>query len=63
MKCPNCGTHVYAVDTLDIEWQGDSYYDVVEGCCRTCGKVWQWEEVYKYERDQNIHEINENDHL
>lgn len=63
MKCPNCGTTVYAVDTFDSEWYNDNYYDDVEGTCPNCGKSWRWTEVYTFERCEDIEEIKENDHL
>ena len=63
MKCPNCGDFVRAVDTLESEWIDNEYYDTVEGACPTCGKIWQWEEVYSFNRDYDIREINPNDHL
>lgn len=63
MKCPNCGNYVHAVDTLDSEWIDNEYYDTVEGVCDKCGKIWQWEEVYSFNRDYDIREINPNDHL
>ena len=41
MKCPNCGNEIYAIDTLDNDCSGDSYFDFVEGTCRNCGKSWR----------------------
>ena len=63
MKCPNCGEFVRAVDTLDTEWCYNAYYDQVEGTCPSCGRSYRWVEVYTFERYENIHEINPNDHL
>lgn len=63
MKCPNCGNRVYAFETVDSEWIDNEYYDTVEGTCSKCGKNWQWEEVYSFNRDYDIREIDSNDHL
>lgn len=63
MKCPNCGSMVFAVDTLDSEWYNGNYYDAVEGTCSDCGKSYRWTEVYTFERCEDIEEIKENDHL
>lgn len=63
MKCPNCGSMVFAVDTLDSDWFNGSYYDAVEGTCPNCGKSYKWTEVYTFERCEDIEEIKENDHL
>ena len=63
MKCPNCGSMVFAVDTLDSEYFNGNYYDVVEGTCPNCGKSYKWTEVFTFERCEDIEEIKENDHL
>lgn len=63
MTCPNCKNEVYAVDTVDTEYLGNSYYDTVEGVCQTCGKIWRWIEVFTFDHVENIEEIEENDHL
>lgn len=63
MKCPNCGGMIYSIDTLDSEWDGNSYFDIVEGTCSECYKVWRWEEVYTLTNIQNVREIDPNDHL
>ena len=63
MKCPNCGEVVRAIDTLDSDYYGDSYYDSVEGTCPNCGKSWRWLEVFTFDHCEQIEEIKENDHL
>ena len=63
MKCPNCGNEVYAVDTFDSEWENGRYYDTVEGCCRQCGKIWQWVEVYVFSHCEDIEGVEIDDHL
>ena len=63
MKCPNCGSMVFAADTLDGEWYNGNYYNDVEGTCPICGKSYKWTEVYTFERCEDIEEIKENDHL
>jgi len=64
MKCPNCGcSNLRAVDTLDSDYCGGFYQDVVEGVCPDCGKAWRWVEVFTFDHYENIKEINENDHL
>lgn len=63
MKCPNCEHEIYAIDTLDSDCSGDSYFDYVEGTCSNCGKSWRWIEVFTFDHYENIEEINENDHL
>ena len=63
MKCPNCGDFVRAVDTLDSEWCDNKYYDTVDGACPTCGKVWQWVEVYTFSHCEDIEGVKIDDHL
>ena len=63
MKCPNCGNEIYAIDTLDSDCSGDSYFDFVEGTCHNCGKSWRWIEVFTFDHYEDIEEINKNDHL
>lgn len=64
MKCPNCGcSNLRAIDTLDSDYYGNFYQDVVEGTCPDCGKSWRWIEVFTFDHCENIEEINENDHL
>ena len=54
MKCPNCGNEIYAIDTLDSDCSGDSYFDYVEGTCPNCGKSWRWIEVFTFDHYENI---------
>ena len=63
MKCPNCKSIVFAADTIDSEYFNDAYYDEVEGTCPQCGLSWHWTEVYSFERCEDIHQIENNDHL
>ncbi len=63
MKCPNCGGIVRAVDTLDTEYYGNSYYDSVEGVCPDCGVTWQWVEVFTFDHVEDVRPINVDDHL
>ena len=63
MICPNCKDIVRATDTIDTEWYDNKYYDLVEGTCPNCGKRWSWTEVYIFDYDTDIREINENNHL
>lgn len=63
MFCPNCNNYVGASDTIDTEWCDNKYYDNVEGVCPKCGKMWNWTEVYIFDHDEDVHEINENNHL
>ena len=63
MKCSNCNHLVEATETLDTEYFNGKYFDYVEGACPNCGKAYNWVEVFKYDHDEDIHEINPNDHL
>lgn len=63
MTCPNCKNEVEIVDTVDTECFGNFYYDIVEGVCHTCGKLWRWTEVFSFDHVENIEEIEENGHL
>lgn len=63
MKCPNCGSMIYAVETLDTEYDCGSYYDTVEGTCPDCGKSWRWVEVFTFDHYEDIEGIEINDHL
>ena len=63
MKCPNCGKFIEATETIDNEYFNGKYYDTVEGTCLNCGKMYSWIEVFNYSHDEDIQEINPNDHL
>lgn len=63
MKCPNCGCFVSAQAIEDSDWMTDIYFDFVEGTCPKCGKSYAWKEIYKYDHDEDIQEIDPNDHL
>ena len=63
MNCPNCDAYMYAVDTLDSEYESNCYYDTVEGYCHKCGKTYRWVEVFKFDRIENVEEINPDEHL
>lgn len=63
MICPCCGETVHAVDTLNTEWLNGKYYDEVEGTCPSCGRMYNWVEVYAFEGYGDVREIDLNDHL
>lgn len=63
MNCPNCDAYMYAVDTLDSEFVSNCYYDSVVGYCPKCGKTYQWVEVFKFDRVEDVEEIDPDDHL
>ena len=64
MKCPNCGySNLRAVDTLDTEYDSDSYYDVVEGTCPECDKSWRQVEVFTFDHYEDIEGLEIDDHL
>ena len=62
MKCPNCNNEIYAIDTLDSDFYGYAYYDLVEATCPNCGLTWQWKEVFTFDHVEDIRQVNENDH-
>ena len=63
MKCPNCNHLIEATDTIETEYYNGQYIDFVEGTCPNCGKMYNWVEIFKYDHDEGIQEINPNDHL
>lgn len=63
IKCSNCGNTVYGIDVLDTEYQDSTYYDYVEGTCLTCGKMYNWVEVFTFDHAEDITEIKVNNHL
>lgn len=63
MKCPNCGAEVKATDTINTEWYHNKYYDYVEGTCEYCESSFTWTEVYTFSHDEDITQIDPNDHL
>ena len=63
MNCPNCNTYIYEVETIDTEFESNCYYDSVEGRCPKCGKVYRWVEVFKFDRVEDVEEIDPDDHL
>lgn len=63
MNCPNCDTYIYDVDSIDTEFESNCYYDSVVGHCHKCGKTYRWVEVFKFDRVENVEEINPDEHL
>lgn len=63
MKCPNCGSYIRAVDTLDSEYFNGKYYDNVEGTCSNCGLSWRWVEVFTFDHCEDSEGIIIDDHL
>ena len=63
MKCPNCGSYVRAIDTLDSEYSNGQYYDNVEGTCSDCGKSWRWIEVFTFDHYEDVEGIEIDDHF
>ena len=60
-NCPNCGTTLMDIETIDTEYEPGTYYDTLVGKCPSCGKRWMWEEVFEYVRTINIEEVEKND--
>ena len=63
MKCPNCGGIVHADEFFNTEYFDNAYHDTVKGACPDCGAVWQWTKVYPFERCEDVHQIEINDHF
>lgn len=57
MNCPNCGTYIYTTELLDSEFESNCYYDFVEGRCPKCGKIYDWTEVYTFNRIEDVEEV------
>lgn len=63
MKCPNCGNEFYATDSIDTEYYDNKYYESVFGRCPNCRKAYKWKEVYVFSYEENICEVDKDDHL
>ena len=63
MICPNCGREFYSHETLDTEWFHNKYYDYMIGDCPNCGKRYRWTEVYKFDRVEDVEEVNKVDEI
>ena len=60
MKCPNCGSPVHEVNTINTEYYNDSYYD---STCPDCGKSWSWVEVFTFDHYEDLEETEIDAHL
>lgn len=64
MKCPNCGDERnFDVEPIETEYEGHCYYDYMIGTCLTCGKQYEWTEIFTFSHATEPREINPNDHL
>ena len=63
MRCPNCGETVLFEDVVDTEYHNQAYYAIGYGTCPKCNKTWGWTEVLAYARDEDIREMEDDDHL
>lgn len=53
-KCLKCGCELELDDTYDTEFNGDTVLTHNIGHCPNCGTDYQWEEVYKFEKFQDL---------
>lgn len=53
-KCLKCGTELELDDCYDTEFNGDTVLTHNIGHCPNCNTNHQWEEVYKFEKFQNV---------
>ena len=56
LKCLHCFADLEEDDCIDFEDYGSECVRHVVGHCLDCGKEYQWEEVYKFDRFRNIEE-------
>ena len=47
-KCPKCGEDSYYCDDSSIEQDGDTLWVYYWCKCKSCGKKWQYVEMYHF---------------
>lgn len=60
MVCPKCGpvAAVMSEECIDVNFYGDEDVAVTcKGTCLWCKRRYQWTEIYKYSRTENVIEI------
>lgn len=62
MNCPKCDRPMQ-FETIETEFDGDTYYDYNYGFCNHCNKGWKWTSIYRFFGIMEIEEVNPDDHL
>lgn len=57
--CPNCGTELGAYEKVWYSNDGDYYCETWKGQCPDCDKWYEWDEIYSFERIDNVEEIGD----
>ena len=55
--CPYCDCDLYTDDCFDIEYDSGENISHWVGHCPECGKDFRWEEVYLFDRVENLVEV------
>lgn len=53
--CPHCN-EVLLTEITNNEWYDECYIDSVKGECPKCGRIYNWEEVYRFADIIDFHE-------
>lgn len=56
MEC-TCGGTIEPWEMLDSDIIGNEEWIEVQGECERCGKRYKWDEVYVFDRFENLEEI------
>lgn len=55
--CPHCDCYLEIDDCSDIEFDSGKIISYWLGHCTECGKSFKWEEVYLFDRVENLVEV------
>lgn len=55
--CPHCGSAIDICDNVDENFNISSCEILVSGVCFSCGREYQWREVYNFSHIKDLEEI------
>lgn len=56
-RCPHCNIELDYVERTYVDNSGDYYYETWEGVCPECDRRYNWDEIYSFERVDNLKEL------
>lgn len=56
--CPHCGNTIDICDNVDENFNSSSCEILVSGVCFSCGREYQWREVYNFSHIEALEEIS-----
>lgn len=56
--CPICGDSIEYIDTFDTYIDTNDFEALCVGECPTCGREYQWKDVYKFSHVKDLKEVH-----